>query len=530
MAYPQRLCDVFSPALRRGAAGAFLCVGVARALEGLTAAVQVAHMPFERNWAHLGAAPALLFLEVGANAYDLERNHLAVLLRDNAGGFVISFEPLLDKYAGLLVKHGGMADAAAKLGLHHRRGLALPFAVGCPGNAPSAVLNVAKMDGCSSIRAPTEREGFASRNGEEGGVSWSGWVETLCLNMNEQRTVPCVSLETVISDWLHGRAIARLKIDAQGSDLEVVRSAGSMSDRVHFVTMEVVHDSAVALYEGQQKCSAVMREMRGLGFVLADQRREQTVCQEGKAEMDVEFIQHGIAPLWASWYESYPVCSVTAAAGACGGPYCYATELGLHINRTGGCAGRLKDELWLEPNATHMLMLWVAPGCGPAVRISWGTGTAGFVVSSFGMPLISVDGGKLNASARRQAFSCTTKLENVQATRYGNKVVHLTVGANRPDLVAGLMMPHALIPISMVVPGFKKAEIVPYELNSFLGVLDQLTVQPAIVWPARCGEPAGSYVWKQLLAAGHVAGVLGPSGVGGSLANSTFGALCVLWR
>ena len=40
--------------------------------------------------------------------------------------------------------------------------------------------------------------------------------------------MPCISLEEVIDDWLGGQEVELLKIDAQGFDLQVVRSAGTV--------------------------------------------------------------------------------------------------------------------------------------------------------------------------------------------------------------------------------------------------------------------------------------------------------------
>ena len=51
-----------------------------------------------------------------------------------------------------------------------------------------------------------------------------------CTNLTgvlEKRRVPSVSLEVVLRDWLAGRRVALAKVDAQGLDVGVVRSAGS---------------------------------------------------------------------------------------------------------------------------------------------------------------------------------------------------------------------------------------------------------------------------------------------------------------
>ena len=119
---------------------------------GLFANVQVAHLPFQRNWQHLNGDPSHFFLEVGANNHELERDFLEPLLQDGAGGFLISFEPLIDKY-GFLLSNRDDSPYFMNLGLQHRRGLVLPHAVStCEG--PTATFHVSPVDGCSSLRAP----------------------------------------------------------------------------------------------------------------------------------------------------------------------------------------------------------------------------------------------------------------------------------------------------------------------------------------------------------------------------------------
>lgn len=68
---------------------------------------------------------AHLVLEIGANTRNtLDRE----LLPQRPDAFLITFEPLLDKYAALLARNS-RPDTRATLGAHHPRGLVLPFAV-----------------------------------------------------------------------------------------------------------------------------------------------------------------------------------------------------------------------------------------------------------------------------------------------------------------------------------------------------------------------------------------------------------------
>ena len=67
-----------------------------------------------------------LVLEIGANTRNtLDRE----LLPQRPDAFLITFEPLLDKYAALLARNS-RPDTRATLGAHHPRGLVLPFVVG----------------------------------------------------------------------------------------------------------------------------------------------------------------------------------------------------------------------------------------------------------------------------------------------------------------------------------------------------------------------------------------------------------------
>ncbi|CAE7575529.1 unnamed protein product [Symbiodinium necroappetens] len=338
-------------------------MGVAAMDQGLFARLQVAHLPFERNWQHLAMEPAHFFLEVGANNFELERKDLDLLLSDRAGGFLISFEPLLDKYGHLLSFRRD--QYFVNLGLQHPRALALPYAVdACPMG--QAVFHVTPVDGCSSLLVPAEQ--FQSRNQESlesgRGTSWPKWVEQECSVLKERRVVPCVSLRTVLGDWLQGRPVARVKVDAQGMDLQVVRSAGDFVTQLLFVKLEVQSLRAAPLYEGQVFCPEVLSSMKSLGFVLADtSRRESTSCNSSGAERDLDFIRKELRPSWRMFYKEYFFCEHYAAAGECGGPYCISPFFGVMVNRSGACSEQVMDRIDFGPNATGMVMLRMSDEC-----------------------------------------------------------------------------------------------------------------------------------------------------------------------
>lgn len=325
-------------------------------------------------------------MEIGANNHELERDELGQLLDgedDSEGGFLLSFEPLLDKYSYLLsFSSGGGAEnnAAVNLGLQHRRGLALPYAVGHCGESKSdrsskgigaAVFHVTALDGCSSLRPPTAD--FKLQNQEiastGAGMSWPSWVVDRCAHLQEERSVPCVSLATVVGNWLGARPIARMKVDAQGSDLDVIKSAGEFLHRLLFINLEVHSRLAAPLYHGQASCDEVLLTMRNLGFVLADARKIGSACNFTMPEGNLDFVRREVWPLWRSFYKDYAYCDVFSAAGACGGPHCIAPRIRAQVNRTGGCEGEIQDRSTFESSALGMVQVWVSPGCEENLQI-----------------------------------------------------------------------------------------------------------------------------------------------------------------
>jgi len=111
---------------------------------------------------------------------------------------------------------------------HHLRGIALPFAVSS-SDAPYAELKVSgDIDGCASLLSVK-----------------SSYFSKKCTNLTgvkDRRRVPTVSLETVLTKWLGGRRVDFAKIDAQGLDVSVIRSAGQAVEQLRAVQLEVVRD------------------------------------------------------------------------------------------------------------------------------------------------------------------------------------------------------------------------------------------------------------------------------------------------
>ena len=105
------------------------------------------------NFLPNGSLPILegtgeILIEVGANSrntMDREAMHLAGCER----AFLLTFEPILDKYATLLSRNS-RADRKSPLGHHHERGMIFPFAVS-PDEGVATLHLDGDLDGCASL-------------------------------------------------------------------------------------------------------------------------------------------------------------------------------------------------------------------------------------------------------------------------------------------------------------------------------------------------------------------------------------------
>ncbi|CAJ1388946.1 unnamed protein product [Effrenium voratum] len=258
--------------------------------DGIYAEIQVAALPFDKNFAKVKDGKVRRFwLEVGAHRFQNVQDYPEF----NEGDFVLSFEPLLDKYAYLLDRQPGTWNVRKGLGFQHERGLVFPFAVGCKGQA---TLAVAEHDMCSSV-LPMAADSFPEGQDETFGVrDFKG----RCATAAEKRLVPCISLEHVIRSWLGGSEVYYLKVDAQGSDLAVVKSAGRMLRRIQRVQLELACDFAASAYLQAPNCSEAVRFMRRQGYrcVFWDEEGQHdcgepgassSICQTCAAEIDLFF-------------------------------------------------------------------------------------------------------------------------------------------------------------------------------------------------------------------------------------------------
>lgn len=226
-----------------------------------------------------------LYLEIGTNAFDTLDE---LLLPKQPGAFLVAFEPLVDKWS-LLLARNARARLSGTLGWHHKRGVILPFAVSDrQGVVP---FYVSPRDGCSSLRK--------MHRPDHGGWKNNGFVRNACAKTVQIRQVPAITLRTVLGEWLPGWRVARLKIDAQGSDLSVLEAAGTtLLRRVDEISMETLNDACDGIYENQPNCTSVVQAMSSLGFAPMDFEcsNKRHFTQGSGCEANVRFRQVLLPP------------------------------------------------------------------------------------------------------------------------------------------------------------------------------------------------------------------------------------------
>jgi len=162
---------------------------------------------------------------------------------------------LLDVLSGLTVERylGIEPGAAAFADLRHR----------CAGREGYFLLNLA----VSSING--EAVFFESENDEGSSLSRplagqaSDWAQTVAENVVETRRLESISDDFGITQ------IDLLKVDAQGTDLDVLRSLGDLL-RPTAVTCVLVEMAYHPQYDNQSHPDEILRLMRESGYFLAD--------------------------------------------------------------------------------------------------------------------------------------------------------------------------------------------------------------------------------------------------------------------
>jgi len=239
-----------------------------------------------------GSSP--LLLEIGAS----DRNTMDVEVLPRRGfeqAFLVTAEPLIDKYARGLTRSrraDKSEDRAEPMGQQHERGFILPLAISpapasghevvlSPGHSDRRAFNGHKQSGVGNGTTTTSGSGelkafnvganagcaslatLATKTGKQA-ASFGGWCSKKGLSQRYVWTVPLSQMLTWIGKQ---RVVDFVKIDAQGMDLEVVKSGGELlRSHVRRIGLEVVSDDCNVLYEHQPKCSAVTSALAELGF------------------------------------------------------------------------------------------------------------------------------------------------------------------------------------------------------------------------------------------------------------------------
>eukprot|EP00931_Biecheleriopsis_adriatica_P010305 TRINITY_DN111396_c0_g1_i1.p1 TRINITY_DN111396_c0_g1~~TRINITY_DN111396_c0_g1_i1.p1 ORF type:complete len:450 (+),score=59.94 TRINITY_DN111396_c0_g1_i1:143-1351(+) len=231
----------------------------------------------------LPAGTERIFLEVGSNSENTFQNEELELFPD---AFLITFEPLLHQYSKVLSSNT-VPGVLQSLGSYSPQAIALPFAVSQNDSAVELVIG-GSDDFCASLLSPLHaraRPGCADASGQI-----------------YRRQVPSVSLKTVLGNWLAwkergtGWQVDYVKIDAQGLDVEVLRSAGELMPRILRVLLEVPGDACERMYNGSWHCSEIVSKMKHFGYLPAYNR---SCADFGNAcyEDDIEFLREGVQPL-----------------------------------------------------------------------------------------------------------------------------------------------------------------------------------------------------------------------------------------
>jgi len=146
------------------------------------------------------------------------------------------------------------------------------------GRLPNFVvlpLAVAETDGCVDFHL----NAFAAASSllpfnPDGLRRWAGGD---VLKVERTIAVPAIRLDTFM-DLMDIDQVEFLKIDAQGADLAVVRSAGGRLRDIERLALEV-QVAAVPLYEGGSERSAVVEYLTSRGFAMTSTER-QSLDQE----------------------------------------------------------------------------------------------------------------------------------------------------------------------------------------------------------------------------------------------------------
>lgn len=170
-------------------------------------------------------------------------------------GFLISFEPMLDKYSVLMSRgtkryHSEQRDKSVPVGHHHPRGVVLPFAVAPVGGQHQ--LYVSAVAGCSSLLHLNKK------------TKWG----RLCLKTLENRTVDAISVNDAFSLAPAHIPIQHLKLDVQGLDGAIIKAIPfKFLAKVKKIEFESFNPECNALYHSQIACPEIATYLKEQGFM-----------------------------------------------------------------------------------------------------------------------------------------------------------------------------------------------------------------------------------------------------------------------
>lgn len=199
--------------------------------------------------------------------FDVGAHESAMYSRDSLNARpelgVIAFEPMYDKW-GKLSTTNRVND----------RLFTVPAAVSSGDPVSFSTFRRAATDMCSSLRPIDTR---TRRKDWPPGCTETIWTVT----------VPTVTLASVLERIPSSIRLEMLKIDAQGSDFDVVKSAGDAIKRFDQVYAEV--QVGVTLYAGSATKEMFTSYMEDKGFVLVSANPQN----RAKTEINVFFVRKG---------------------------------------------------------------------------------------------------------------------------------------------------------------------------------------------------------------------------------------------
>lgn len=227
-------------------------VAVPRGTRPLTFEVSVASVDAETGAIPMPKSTSQVFLEIGCS--DTNTLDEDILDREPSA-FLLSFEPMLDKWAvlagrGTTRMHAMKKDLTVPLGHHHPRGVVLPVAVS--DSRGTSVMHISSIAGCSSLQ------------------EFAKGIPSKCTTEVETRHVPTITLSDALALVPQPLPVRLLKLDAQGKDLQILQSTPAAElARIQQLTFEVVRDcpGSSTLYQ-RDSCEETLQRMRSLGFQM----------------------------------------------------------------------------------------------------------------------------------------------------------------------------------------------------------------------------------------------------------------------